>query len=580
MKKQSKVIGMLAGAAVLIVVAGYALFSMPMPKQENWIYVEEEVKKGILTVAVTERGSLDYLTSSVEYDLVWNGIESEDGMYLEIEEICVSVGQRIAEGDALVQFTQDSVDELRLLLENAVAAAKESYLVAEREYDSSVLDVKMNYDSAKIAQKYATDIYDETGSAVDDDITSMDKEIDRREDMTAFFEEKVETAQKKYDDAKKAYQTAKKSLSSAGTRNVPNYLVLSKEYQDAKTAYYNAESEWKQAKENLENNEALILELEEKLADAKARLALDKLDVKAVFDENTAMGENAQVAYDAAMVDLEKALADEDAKVKEAEDLLAAFDAFVGAEGILYAREAGIITEVIAEEGDRLTEEAVLMNYTAPQNMYIEVAVAQEEVVKLHTGDAVTVRFDAYQDTLYNGTIQEIRGNAITGEAEAASYQVVVNVKEETVPLYKGMTADVTFVTEKKENVLYVSERAIVEADGRTYVYMQTVSGGYMLKEIEIGMYGDMGVEILSGLQEGEVVYIAMKQEDVVSGSVSGNDMIPAFNQMEGEESIAGTVSGGNALGASVSGGDGLDANVSSGDVAKGSKMPGGEERP
>ena len=68
-KKQKKLI--LAGIALLLLIlaACYTVFIAPLLQKEQWIYKEETVERGTLKVGVTESGSLEYNTKSIDYDL-------------------------------------------------------------------------------------------------------------------------------------------------------------------------------------------------------------------------------------------------------------------------------------------------------------------------------------------------------------------------------------------------------------------------------------------------------------------------------------------------------------------------------
>ena len=92
------------------------------------------------------------------------------------------------------------------------------------------------------------------------------------------------------------------------------------------------------------------------------------------------------------------------------------------------------------------------------------------------------------------------------------------------------MTADITFVTEEKEDVLYVSRRAIVEENEKTYVYRQSALGGMELTEVETGVSNGVSIEILSGLSEGETIYIASRvsSEEEVESTLQENEESPA----------------------------------------------------
>ena len=510
MKKQTKLIGILAVAVTLVLVIGCVLFSKMMPEKEKWIYVEEQVKRGTLIATATESGSLEYRIKPLLYDL---GIQTEK--YLQVEEIYVATGQRVQAGDALVKFSSDSVSSLKKLLENSVVEAKASYLEAEREYELAEMELKTAYDNAQIESDYADDIYEDSDQAVNNAITAMDKEITLREELVSFFKDEVKNAQEEYDEANKKYQEAKKKMSATGTKNVPNYLVINEEYQKAQNEYFEAQNTLKQVKTDQEANNRRITELEAKLADAKARIVIDKLEAESVFNESTLLGDNAQAVYDSAVSDLQKVLAKEEQLLEECEQSLEDFEAFVGEDGILYAAKDCVIIEIGCEKGDRLAEKSTLLNYA--EDMIVTVEVAQEDVVALKTEDAVEICFALYPEQTYNGYIQTIDITAVTVSASDVCYRVVAAVVGDTTALYSGMAAEVTFVTHKKENVLYVPEDAIVEEDGRSYVYVQTVSGGYGMKEVETGLYSEIGVEILAGLNEGDRIYVLRKATDTVS---------------------------------------------------------------
>lgn len=513
MKKQNKIIGLLAVAITLVLVVGILIFSALMPKKDKWIYVEETVKRGTLTVTANANGALEYRVASLMCDL---NLENKG---LRVEEICVAAGQRVKAGDALIKFSDESVEDVQLFLENAVLEAKASYLQAQHDYELSAMELKTAYDNAKISQEYAADIYADTDQAVNNAITALDKEISLREEMVSFFKSEVENAQEKYDETQKVYQEAKKKLSAVGTKNVPNYLTLNEAYQKAQNKYFDAQNALEQAKENQAVNQRRIDELETKLADAKARIVIDKLDVEAVYNESTLLGDNAQTAFDAAIADLQKLLNKEEVLLKEKEEALLDFNAFVGEDGVLYADKETIITEVTCRAGDKCMEETTLLSYA--EEMNIVVNVSQQDVVGLQQNDGVKIRFALHPDKEYEGVIRAIGTTAIEQGDSEVCYPVMVGVVGDSSSLYSGMEAEVSFVTLQKENALYVSHDAIVEENGRCYVYVQSVSGDYGMREVETGIRCEAGVEILSGLNEGDLIYVLKNEMEI--NSVSGN---------------------------------------------------------
>jgi len=75
------------------------------------------------------------------------------------------------------------------------------------------------------------------------------------------------------------------------------------------------------------------------------------------------------------------------------------------------------------------------------------------------------------------------------------------------------MTANVTIITDFKENVLILPQRAVLERNGKKFVRVPEDS---TFKEIEVqtGLRGSGGeIEIISGLKEGDKVITFIKSD-------------------------------------------------------------------
>lgn len=543
-KKQKKLI--LAGIALLLLIlaACYTVFIAPLLQKEQWIYKEETVERGTLKVGVTESGSLEYNTKPVDYDLDLDvsddDDDSEDGddeddtvqKYLKIEEIYAASGQRVTEGEELLKFTEDSVEAVRALLQNAVVEAQADYAEAESTYELSLLEAQTDYDTQKISASYAASIRNTSSTSVANNVASLQVQLQQKQANTASLQEKLTEAQEDYQEALETYEAAKADYENAGMDNTVNYMVFQNGYLSARTKYQQAKSALTQAENAVTDNESAITDLENQLAAAQAKQSIDKLDAEETYQEAVITGQNAQTTYNAAVEDLKETLQEAEETKEKREEQLQAFEDFVGSDGILYATEDGVITEVSQEAGDRLTTTGTLFSYATAENMRISVDVTQEDVVDLQVGDAVDITFTAYPEDSYTGSILSINTTATSDYSNTVSYTVEISVEGELEQLYGGMTADVIFVTEEKEDVLYVSRKAIVEENGKTYVYRKTALGGRELAEVETGITNGVDIEILSGLEEGDTIYLASKvsseaevkstEEASDSGSSSG----------------------------------------------------------
>ena len=557
-KKQKKLI--LAGIALLLLIlaACYTVFIAPLLQKEQWIYKEETVERGTLKVGVTESGSLEYNTKSIDYDLTLDVSDDDEDdsdddddtvqKYLKIEEIYAASGQRVTEGEELLKFTEDSVEAVRALLQNAVVEAQADYAEAESTYELSLLEAQTDYDTQKISASYAASIRNTSGTSVTNKVASLQVQLEQKQANAASLQEKLTEAQEDYQDALETYEAAKEGYEGAGTDNTVNFMTIQNGYLSARSKYQQAKSALTQAEDALSENESAITDLQNQLAAAQAKQKIDKLDTEETYQEAVITGQNAQTTYNAAVEDLKETLQEAEETKEKREEQLQAFEDFVGSDGILYATEDGVITEVSYEAGDRLTTTGALFSYATSDDMRISVDVTQEDIVDLQVGDAVDITFTAYPEDSYTGSILSINTTATSDYSNTVSYTVEISVEGELEQLYGGMTADVIFVTEEKEDVLYVSRKAIVEENGKTYVYRKTALGGRELAEVETGITNGVDIEILSGLEEGDTIYLASKvsseaevkstEETADSGSSSDNAVGSDMELQEFDESL------------------------------------------
>ena len=550
-KKQKKLI--LAGIALLLLIlaACYTVFIAPLLQKEQWIYKEETVERGTLKVGVTESGSLEYNTKSIDYDLTLDVSDDDDDTvqkYLKIEEIYAASGQRVTEGEELLKFTEDSVEAVRALLQNAVVEAQADYAEAESTYELSLLEAQTDYDTQKISASYAASIRNTSGTSVTNKVASLQVQLEQKQANAASLQEKLTEAQEDYQDALETYEAAKEGYEGAGTDNTVNFMTIQNGYLSARSKYQQAKSALTQAEDALSENESAITDLQNQLAAAQAKQKIDKLDTEETYQEAVITGQNAQTTYNAAVEDLKETLQEAEETKEKREEQLQAFEDFVGSDGILYATEDGVITEVSYEAGDRLTTTGALFSYATSDDMRISVDVTQEDIVDLQVGDAVDITFTAYPEDSYTGSILSINTTATSDYSNTVSYTVEISVEGELEQLYGGMTADVIFVTEEKEDVLYVSRKAIVEENGKTYVYRKTALGGRELAEVETGITNGVDIEILSGLEEGDTIYLASKvsseaevkstEETADSGSSSDTAVGSDMELQEFDESL------------------------------------------
>jgi len=143
----------------------------------------------------------------------------------------------------------------------------------------------------------------------------------------------------------------------------------------------------------------------------------------------------------------------------------------------------------------------------------IKVDVPESEIIKIKLGDLAEIILDAYGDEFVfpgNVVFIDIAETIIQG---VVYYKVTVEMDETDKEIKSGMTANVDIITAEKEGVLFVPRRAVKEGlEGLRYVEILK-NGQAERVNVSIGLRGDEGTEILSGLNEGQEVIIYKREK-------------------------------------------------------------------
>lgn len=94
------------------------------------------------------------------------------------------------------------------------------------------------------------------------------------------------------------------------------------------------------------------------------------------------------------------------------------------------------------------------------RKMQVDTSVAESDVGRLQDGMRATFTVDAWPGVTFEGTIRQIRNAAQTVQ-NVVTYDAVIDVSNPDLKLKPGMTANVTFVTAHKDDVLTVPNAAL-----------------------------------------------------------------------------------------------------------------------
>ncbi len=495
-------------------------------------YKEETVQCGDLMQSMTESGSIELRTVNQKYDVVIDqdgeeedsgdgeedGDDDEESSALKIEEIFIRQGQRIQEGDAVLKLTEKSIRQVRRKLEMERTDAE---LVLKSLRNACEIG-QVEAESAR-QQSLSDAVWAETRYAVDtaeyqvqlallaDSVAVLEQEIVQ-------IETELEDGWEAYADLKAEYEKYERRCQEWAPDNLYTYIPLRTDYLRIKEQYETETENRLEKREEMEEKREEIAEKQAELERLQGRAGVCEMESRQSLESAVLDGDMAQEVYAYTLEELEQNLEAAEAKLAKLEESLSDLNAFVGDDGIVYAQSDGLVTRIGYEAGDLLQEESVLFTYVKEDDYVISIDVSEEDIPYVTVGDEVTIVFTADPDTVYTGRIGEISSANPSENTIMVSYPVTVRIEGDTKKLYGGMTGDVTFVTDQVQKVNYVSRKAIVKEDGKAWVLVQDENGEMIRREVETGFTDGVHIQIISGLSEGDTVYVETRIPEPDSG--------------------------------------------------------------
>ncbi len=171
-------------------------------------------------------------------------------------------------------------------------------------------------------------------------------------------------------------------------------------------------------------------------------------------------------------------------------------------ECILSAPFAGVITNVLVRPGDLVTPRTPLVEIMDPSSLVVRFAVPEIRVADMHKDAEAVVQLDAYPGKTFNARIErvypELQQNTRTRLAEAKVL--------DTVELLPGQFARISITIRAIDEAIIVPGKAILATSrGETVVFVVNNDKASMRK-VKIGLEQDRDVQIIHGIQSGEMV--------------------------------------------------------------------------
>jgi RND family efflux transporter MFP subunit len=144
--------------------------------------------------------------------------------------------------------------------------------------------------------------------------------------------------------------------------------------------------------------------------------------------------------------------------------------------------------------------------------------VNEVDVSRVHKGQKVLVKLDAFQDSTFTGEISSVASLGRTKDRNSAIkvFEIEVDILSQSSILKPGMTTSNKIIVNQIPNVIYIPQESVFEREGKKIVYVKKRSG-FDEKSVETGEKNENYIIITKGLNVNDEVALidpTVKLED------------------------------------------------------------------
>ena len=475
-----------------------------------------EVRRGPLRISVLEKGNLK-AADSVNLK---SEIEGQSTILWLIPE-----GTYVEEGDLLCELDATQLIDRKLSQEISVRNADAAFVKSKQNYEIQV-------------------------SQNESDIARADQELEfAKQDLAKFedtYELDIATADESIQEANEAYTQTKNKLEWSQKLADSGFLTATELEQDT-IAYNRAEIRKTQAE--------------------RQKLLLTQYDLPRQRDELEAALEEAQRELDrvnlqakARLVDFEADMRTNEDKLKLEREQLAKLESQIG-KSKLYAPRAGMVVysqqeggmrgnrEPIAE-GTSVRERQEIISIPNAGGMIAEASLHESVLKQVRVGQECFVKVDSLPGRQFRGKVDFVAllpdQQSWWANPNLRVYRTEIRIEDSVEGMRPGMSCAVEILVDEIADTLYVPVQAVFRHKGGSIAFVADARG-FEVRPVEIGRFNDRWVQVLTGLEEGEEVFLSTPPDFTLQ---------PGEEQDEGP-AAEGTESGAEAEGASSPAGSG-----------------------
>ena len=178
----------------------------------------------------------------------------------------------------------------------------------------------------------------------------------------------------------------------------------------------------------------------------------------------------------------------------------------------------GIVADVAVEKSDSVSSGTTVATFITDAKI-AEIPFNEVDIAQIEAGQKATLTFDAISDLTISGEVVEV-DSVGTVSSGVVSYDVKINFDTQDERIKPGMSVTASVIIDTAQDVLVVPTSAVKTKNNVSYVEIfsealaepklgeQGAASSVLSQQkvVEIGLSDDTSTEIISGLQEGDIV--------------------------------------------------------------------------
>ena len=170
----------------------------------------------------------------------------------------------------------------------------------------------------------------------------------------------------------------------------------------------------------------------------------------------------------------------------------------------LYAQMDGVVTAINYNPGDTVMKDKPVCVIGKLSEITLTVPVSAGDIGNVEIGQKVNIYVDAFAEQKFTGKVTE----RLLVANDNGDYPVSITMDPTDQMILPGMKAFGTIILKEKQDILVISNKAILLENGEQYVNTKNENGELVKTKIITGFSDGRVSEVISGLSENDVAVV------------------------------------------------------------------------